>query len=161
TGTAFDTDLQVMLNDGAANGVASSCTTNCAIAQGDRVVVRLQTGELAGDSRLRGWAIACDGSGGVISNTLREFHGPGQRWHGPIFINSSIGSAAVHVPLAQAGSLRNLVGMIEASVANQQGGKQIVVESGPHEATTPTLLTCTYPTASSAGARCDDLTHEV
>jgi hypothetical protein len=159
-GAVYDTDLQVVIDDGAASAAATTCSANCAIAQGDRVVVRMQTSGVSGDARLRGWAIACDGSGGVISNTLQTFHGNSFRWHGPINTSSSTGPATVHVPLAQAGTLRNLVGVIEGPMAGALSGKAISVQRGGYGSTSDSLLACAYATGASAGTRCDDVTHE-
>lgn len=158
-GTTHSTDLEVVVNDGAASAATTMCSTNCAIAQGDRVVVRVHTNGAAGDTRLRGWAIACDGSGGIVSNTLSSFHGGGFRLHGPLNMASSTGSTSVHIPLAQAGILRNLVGETEGAIATD-GGKTITVQRGAYGSTSNTSLECQYASQATPPAPCDDLTHE-
>jgi len=168
SGTSDDTDLEMLIDDTQGFAVDTTCTTNCAVAQGDRVVLRVVTNGTTGDSRVRRWSLSCDGSGGVIADTLDGWYAgslPVPRFFnvvGGLMLNGggSGGVEGLQFPFAQAATLKNFVHRIEAGLP-ASGGKIMSVWTGSYGGLSATMLDCEFEDLDDAGSTCSDTADSV
>lgn len=138
--------------------VDTSCTSNCNVVAGDRVVIEDVTGASGTPAaRLRRWALACDGqtgqTGQLVAFALANSLASGSTAYGLYNTNSAVGSVAVRAPRAIVA--RNLYVMVDAL---STGGEQKVTlrkhTTDPTQlsnSATDTALTCTTVNSDGSG----------
>lgn len=160
-GEIRDSDLVVVMDATQGVGVDTVCTTNCAVARGERVTIRNAMSDTANDSRHRRWAISCDGSGAIFANTNEDWFGAA-RAYGPYdHVTHDVSNPGVRTVLAVPAVFGDLVTHVEVGITNANTAKTVSIQSGPPGAVTDSSVACAIPSQAAAGTTCSDLTNWV
>lgn len=157
SGAKVLTDLGAVLNDTTAYVVDTSCTSNCTIIQGDRLIIKNVVGSSGTPtSEQRRWGISCNGTDQVVWGTSSDV--PIAAYTNTMgYVNSST-SAPAAARVAKASYANRLT--VRSDNALSGGAATVTLYTGDSaSALSPTSLTCT--TGTGSGTTCTDNTNVV
>ena len=153
------TDVSLTLDSSlSGNKGHAACTSNCAVSQGDRVVIKNVTGSNGAPTlRRRRWMLSCDGTTQIAWNTVMDVPGTTPLYSSVGWVNDASTQIAANV-VGETSYATNLTVRVDHLLTG--GAATVTLYTGSSAgALSATALSCV--TGTSAGTTCTDNGHTI